>query len=245
MWQGIKEMVLTDKIKENTEVTSFYFKSKDGSELVKHKAGQFIAIDVNSEDEKYKDVKRTYSLSMKPNEETYRISVKRIEGGLISPYLHDNLQIGNVVKMLKPMGVFVLKENSDKPLVLISAGIGITPLISMLYVAMNTSRKIIFVQAVNNSSVQTFASELQKIKEKCSDMESIVFYSRPLENDVQGKDYDYEGRIGSDWISKNLPIDGEFYFCGPPPFMDAINKSLLELGVSKDNINFESFAPNK
>ena len=245
MWQGIKEMVLTDKIRENEEVISFYFKSKDGSELVKHKPGQFIAVDINVEDEKYKNAKRTYSLSMKPNEETYRISVKRVEGGLISPYLHDSLEIGDTIKIPKPMGAFVLKENSDKPLVLISAGIGITPLISMLYEAMNTTRKIIFVQAVNNSSVQTFAKELKDIEDKCSDMKSIVFYSSPLEHDIQGKDYDHEGRISSHWISKNLPMDGEFYFCGPPPFMDIINESLLELGVTKENINFEFFGPRK
>ena len=85
-WDGFKELVLVDKIEVCTDIISFYFKAKDGSKLIKHKAGQFLPFKIKTNDPKYKDVIRTYSLSMFPNEDIYRISVKKINGGLISTY---------------------------------------------------------------------------------------------------------------------------------------------------------------
>lgn len=242
---GIKELILTDKIKENKEVTSFYFKDKEGGKLLKHKPGQFIGVNPNESDECYKGVMRMYSLSMKPNEELYRISVKRVEGGLISTYLHDKLQVGDTINSLPPMGKFVLKENLDKPLILLSGGIGITPLLSMLYEAINTEREIIFVQAVQNSSVQTFKDDINNMQKFYRNLKSIVFYSKPLEKDVLGEDYNYKGHIDKEWIKENLPLDGDFYFCGPVPFMDIISSSLEEFGVLEENINFEYFGAKK
>lgn len=94
-WNDFKELVLIDKTEVCPDIVSFYFKSKDGNKLIKHKAGQFLPFKIKTDDPKYKDVIRTYSLSMFPNEDTYRISVKKINGGLISTYLHENLNIGD------------------------------------------------------------------------------------------------------------------------------------------------------
>ena len=131
---NFRELVLVDKIKECDDIISFYFKDKDNKALTKHKPGQFLPFQIQTEEPKYKGVMRTYSLSMVPNENMYRISVKKIENGLISSYLHDNLEIGDIIEAMEPTGVFTIKESSkNRPLVLISAGIGITPLLSMLY----------------------------------------------------------------------------------------------------------------
>lgn len=242
-WTGFKELVLIEKVKECDDIISFYFKANDGSKLIKHKAGQFLPFKIKTDNLKYKDVIRTYSLSIKPNDDIYRISVKRVPGGLISNYLHDELQVGDIIEAMPPAGIFTLKEDStSKPLVLISAGIGITPLISMLYDSGNKFNEIHFIQAVQNSNIQPFNRDIVELS-KLYPIKNHIFYSNPLASDKLGKDYQYTGYVTKDWIENNLPLNSEFYFCGPPPFMKGINKALLELNVSKDNIHFEFFGP--
>ena len=133
---NFRELILVDKIKECEDIFSFYFKDGDNKNLKKHKAGQFLPFKIQTDDPKYKDVMRTYSLSMFPNENIYRISVKKVDGGLISTYLHENFNVGDSIEAMVPTGLFTInKDLKNTPLVLISAGIGITPLLSMLYVS--------------------------------------------------------------------------------------------------------------
>lgn len=240
-WTGFKDLVLVDKVKECDDIISFYFKDKEGKKLVKNKAGQYLPFKIKSDDAKYKDEIRTYSLSMKPNEYLYRISVKRIEGGLISSYLHDKLEVGDSIEAMIPAGLFTL-ENSDKkkPIVLIAAGIGITPLLSMAYEGIEADSNVTFIQAVQNSQIQPFNYDINKMSE-ITNLKSYVFYSNPLEGDVAGENYDVLGFIGKEWIGNNLDLNSEFYFCGPPIFMKILNKALIELGVDRKNINFEFF----
>lgn len=240
-WRGFKELILVDKVKECEDIISFYFKDKEGKKLVKHKAGQYLPMKIKTEDNRYNEEIRTYSLSMKPNEYIYRISVKKMRNGLISSYLHNELKIGDSIEAMVPTGLFVLEDNKkDKPVVLISAGIGITPLISMLYEGIEDFKNVSFIQAVQNSKIQPFNYDIRKIAE-INELKNYVFYSSPLEVDVEGKDYDYTGFISKEWIEDNLDLNSEFYFCGPPPFMKNLNKSLIQLGVSRENIHFEFF----
>lgn len=240
-WRGFKELILVDKVKECEDIISFYFKDKEGKKLVKHKAGQYLPMKIKTEDNRYNEEIRTYSLSMKPNEYIYRISVKKMRNGLISSYLHNELKIGDSIEAMVPTGLFVLEDNKkDKPVVLISAGIGITPLISMLYEGIEDFKNVSFIQAVQNSKIQPFNYDIRKIAE-INELKNYVFYSSPLEVDVGGKDYDYTGFISKEWIEDNLDLNSEFYFCGPPPFMKNLNKSLIQLGVSRENIHFEFF----
>ena len=240
-WEGFKDFVLVDKVKECDDIISFYFKPKDNKKLVKHIAGQYLPIKLKTDNKKYRDEIRTYSLSMKPNEYIYRISVKKIQGGLISTYLHDELQVGDIIEAMIPAGLFTLnKKKGNNPIVLLAGGIGITPLLSMLYDEVDEGKKIYFVQAVQNSKAQPFNYDIKKIAET-SDVKSMVFYDRPLESDAQGNDYDFEGFITRQWLADNVPLNSSFYFCGPPPFMKNLNKCLLSLGVSKESINFEFF----
>ncbi|MGL5245097.1 MAG: FAD-binding oxidoreductase [Sarcina sp.] len=241
-WEGFKELVLVDRVNECEDIVSFYFKEKNGEKLIRHKAGQYLPFKIKTEDPKYKDVLRTYSLSMKPNEYIYRISVKKIKGGLISTYLHEKLKIGHLIEAMIPTGFFTLNKNiKDKPIVFIAGGIGITPLLSMLYECYDDiKREKYFIQAVQNSNMQPFENDLKIISE-FNNLKNIVFYSNPLEKDIKGRDYDFTGRITKEWIENNLPLNGEFYFCGPPPFMKGLNTSLKELNVKKEYIHFEFF----
>lgn len=238
-WTGFKELILVDKINECDDIISFYFKDKEGKKLVKHIAGQYLPIKIKSTNEKYNNQIRTYTLSMKPNEHIYRISVKKVEGGLVSNYLHDELQVGDKLEAMVPTGQFIMEQN-EKPIVLISAGIGITPLISMLYDGIEDKKDITFIQAVQNYKIQPFNHDIKKMEEIIK-LKNYIFYSNPLEGDVKGKDYDVEGFIGQEWIENNLDLNSEFYFCGPPIFMKILNKALIALGVNRENIHFEFF----
>ena len=231
-----------NKVKENDVVTSFYLTPVNKKALKTHKAGQFISIKPISTGNKSSEV-RQYTLSMKPGEDFYRISVKREDKGLISRYLHDNINISDEVEITEPLGEFILKD-SNKPLVLISGGIGITPMMSMLYKAIEEGRKVKFIQAVLNSNVHTFKKDLKDLAEKYDNIDVEFFYSNPLDTDKLGEDYQVEGYLTKEWIEHNLSKDEEFYFCGPLGFMKMIYDALKSMGVSDDSINYEMFGPS-
>lgn len=238
-----KQFIVEKKVKENDVVTSFYLKPTDNTELKVHNAGQFISIKPIKEGGN-SDKIRQYSLSMKPGSEFYRISVKREENGLISNYMHDEVKEGEIVSITNPVGVFTLKD-SDKPLVLISGGIGVTPVMSMLYKGIESNRKIIFAQAVINSKAHTFKEEVTNLTKENDNLKTAIFYSEPLEQDKLGTDYDYMGHITKEWITSNLPQNGDFYFCGPLGFMKHVFDCLTEMGINKEYIHYEAFGPAK
>ncbi len=231
-----------NKVKENDVVTSFYLTPVDKKVFKTNKAGQFISIKPISTGDNSGEV-RQYSLSMKPGEDFYRISVKREDKGLISRYLHENINVGDEVEITEPLGEFILKD-SNKPLVLISGGIGITPMMSMLYKAIEEGRNIKFIQAVMNSNVHTFKRELKEIAEKHNNVDVEFFYSNPLDTDKLGEDYQVKGYITKEWIENNLSKDEDFYFCGPLGFMKMIYDTLKAMDVSDDSINYEMFGPS-
>lgn len=238
---NFRELVLVDKVKECNDIMSFYFKDKKNQKLTKHKPGQFLPFQIQTQNPKYKGVMRTYSLSMAPNESMYRISVKKLENGLISSYLHDNLEVGDVIEAMEPAGIFTVKEESkNRPLILISAGIGITTLLSMFYEESKNRDNIYFVQAVQNSLMHPFKNDIDNIC-KYKNLSNTVFYSNPLDTDKEGIDYDFTGYVNKEWIRNNLPLDGDFYFCGPSVFMKSLESNLLDLGVKKEFINYEFF----
>lgn len=239
-WTGFRELILVDKIPACPGIMSFYFKAKDGGKLVKHTPGQFLPFKIKTDDEKYKDVIRTYSLSMFPNDYTYRISVKKIEGGLISTYLHENLNIGDSIEAMVPAGLFTIK-NKTNDIVLISGGIGITPLLSMLYTESAYRNNINFIQAVQNSEVHPFKDDIESLA-NLRGIKNTVFYSNPLATDKKGVDYDYTGYVNKDFLKGNVNLASDFYLCGPPPFMKALESTLLDLGVEKSRINYELFS---
>ena len=240
-WEGFKELVLIKKEDVCDTIKSFYFEAKDGSKLPKHIPGQFIPFKIKTDDNAMQDVTRTYSLSMKPNEDFYRISVKKIQDGVMSSYLHDKLNVGDSIECMPPCGIFVLDDTlpKDVPVVLLSGGIGVTPILSMLLEEAK-DRNITFVQAVQNSGMHPFKDEIDNICKE-NNLKNYIFYSNPLENDVEGENYDFTGYVSKEWIKENLPLNAAFYFCGPPMFMESLEKNLLELGVSQDRINYERF----
>lgn len=243
-FRGTKEFMVTGKVEESSVVTSLYLKRKDGVPVPTFISGQYIAITVDIPNTNHKHT-RNYSLSDSTDKDYLRISVKKEVGnpdGIVSNYLHSNVTIGATLTIGMPSGEFVLKE-SKKPLVLISGGIGITPLISMFKEACEKSnREIVFIQCALNSETHAFANEVNELKRENS--KSVIVYSAPSENDVLGNNYDFQGYLSAEILKKvNISEESEFYFCGSTPFMANVLSILKELNVSTENINYEFFGP--
>ena len=135
-WRGGRAFKLAAKLEESAEITSFYFRPVDEQPILEFEPGQYIGIKLNIDGQ---EVRRNYSLSALAKVGRYRISVKREPGGVVSNYLHDRLQVGDIVELFPPAGEFTLAA-SEKPLVLISGGVGITPTLPMLEAALATGR---------------------------------------------------------------------------------------------------------
>jgi len=160
-WMGFKDVLVFKTVKEDEAITSFYLKSSDGSKLPKFMAGQFITVRIKNDDNT-STKPRQYTLSMNSNEEFYRISVKREENGFLSKKLCDEIKEGDNLQITVPLGNFILKD-SEKPLVLIGGGIGITPMLTMAYGAINGNRKIYFIYSIPNAMHHSFREEIAKL----------------------------------------------------------------------------------
>lgn len=243
-YRGNKEFVVVRKEKESEVITSFYLQRKDGSPVPNFLPGQYIALTIEIPNTDHKHT-RNYSLSDR-NDKTYlRISVKKEVGnpeGVVSNFLHSNVKVGDSLMIGMPSGEFVLKENK-KPIVFISGGIGVTPLLSMFKKACKTNeRDIKFIQCVRNSEDQAFAKEINELK--ADNVTITTVYSEALITDVLGEQHDYEGFLTKE-ILRDVEVleESEFYFCGPTLFMANVLEILKELGIEEENIYYEFFGP--
>ncbi|MGI9280566.1 MAG: NO-inducible flavohemoprotein [Endozoicomonas sp.] len=247
-WRGTREFRVARKVKESDLITSFYFEPVNGEPIADFKPGQYIGIYLTPEHSENRCI-RQYSLSDAANGKSYRISVKR-EGagdtqGLISNYLHDDVQVGDVVELSPPAGDFFLDTNNESPVVLLSGGVGVTPLLSMLntLTALNTSEPIRFVHSALNGSTHAFSDHVNALAEKHDNVEKVVFYDEPAESD---QNYDHAGRTDLGLIREQIEIPGaHYYFCGPLGYMSMVNETLQGWGVPSENIHYEVFGPHK
>lgn len=241
-WKGFKEAIVFKKVQEDKNVSSFYLKMEDGSELPSFIPGQYIAVKVKRNDGTYSKIKQ-YTLSKDYNEDFYRISVKREPDGNVSKILCDEVNEGDVIEITAPVGKFVLKD-SDRTLILLGGGIGITPMLTMAYDAAPKGRKIHLIYSLPNSDSHSFKEEIEAFR-KYDNVKITTFYTRPFEKDIEEKPYDFKGRMTKEWMEENLPVDGDFYFCGPEQFMRSIYHNLVDMGVEKEQINYELFGPGQ
>ncbi|MEP3428187.1 MAG: pyridoxamine 5'-phosphate oxidase family protein [Roseibium sp.] len=245
-WQedadSARSLRLVDKSQESEDVTSFVFEARDGGPLPSFEAGQHLPIELDIPEKKGK-IQRTYSLSGAPNDSRYRISVKREANGLASTYLHDNLHVGTIIQSRKLAGGFPM-NSATWPLVLVSAGIGITPMLSILHdvARQNIDRPVWFVHGTRDGSHHAFKEEVRRLAQNRSNIQVRTYYSRPKGADVHGSDYDQKGRIsGKDLAALSGRPETQFLMCGPAAFMAEIKSDLEELSVSEDRIHYETF----
>jgi nitric oxide dioxygenase len=249
-WSGYRSFLVDQKVKETDAVTSFYLKPKDGQSIPTYKAGQYLTIKAEIPGEKYTHI-RHYSLSDSPGKDYYRISVKREDAhgdappGIVSNYLHKQVQVGDTLQFSAPAGDFLL-DDSDLPVVLISGGIGITPLLSMLntIAESKSQRQVTFVHATANSHTHAFKDHVNQLEKNHQNIKSYVCYDSPTEEDRTSQNFDKEGYIDLDFLQSIVPSkESVFYFCGPIPFMKNIQSALHQWGIPKEHIHFEAFSP--
>lgn len=242
--ESVRSLRLIEKIPESEDVTSFVFEARDAGPLPLFEAGQHLPIELavpGLED----PVRRTYSLSGAPSQESYRISVKREPRGLASRHLHDSVEPGAIIDSRRPAGDFMMTCNKC-PVVLVSAGIGVTPMISMLHAlaAEGDEQPVWFVHVVRDSAHHPLAREVRELAASRSGTRVHVAYSRPRPEDEAGVDYDSEGRIDGALLT-NLVGDGDahYFLCGPTSFMANLQNDLERRNISAEHIHTESFGP--
>ncbi|KAJ5701151.1 hypothetical protein N7488_008699 [Penicillium malachiteum] len=258
-WTDWREFKISDKVKESEEITSFYLAPVDGKPLPSFRPGQYISVQVYVPELKHLQP-RQYSLSDKPNPDYYRISVKKEKGlntaesgatahpGYVSNLLHDSFNKGDTLKVSHPCGDFFLStEESSSPVALISAGVGLTPLTSILneLTSKSADRKLHFVHGSRTSSVRAFKEHFADLETKNPNLQTTFFTSHPSEEDKEGVDYTFAGRVDLDKLaSKDLFLDvpeATYYICGPDKFMTDMEASLKSKGVKAAHIKMELF----
>ncbi|CAN5512300.1 NO-inducible flavohemoprotein [soil metagenome] len=237
-WRGGRAFRVARKVAESAEITSFYLEPQDGGALADFEPGQYIGLRlvVNGQ-----EIRRNYSLSAAPNGSNYRISVKREPGGVASNYLHDQVQEGDVLELSPPAGEFVLTD-SDKPLVLISGGVGITPTLAMLDAALRGTRPVHFIHFARNHSVHAFRAAIEAHHAKHSQLKRFYVYDEAAD---EAQAPHATGLLSSAQLAEWLPAsrDVDAYFLGPKPFMRHVKKQLRELGVPESQTRHEFFGP--
>ena len=244
-WRGLREFELVEKVQQSTTITSFVFKPTDGGKVATFKPGQYIGIYLTPSEFENQEI-RQYSLSGAPNSDTYRISVKREQGGKVSNYLHDKLNTGDLVMLAPPAGDFFLETDSKTPINLISAGVGLTPTLSMLETLTEHGAQVNWLHATEDSDQHAFKSEVQSLKESHNHINSFVWYNKVNDTDTLNQDYDFAGLMNFDSVKDHiLDPQAKYYFCGPVGFMQHVANQLLELGVNQEQLHYECFGPHK
>lgn len=237
-----RDLRLVSKVRESADVTSFYFASRDGGPLPSFRAGQHLPIELHLAGDLGK-VQRSYSLSGSAKDSRYRISVKREAQGLVSRVLHDVLETGAIIGSSKPAGDFVLPEDKT-PLVLVGAGIGITPLVSMLHelVSAGDTRPVWLVHGVRDGSHHPFRQEAFDLAAARSNIQLHSVYSRPSAIDLEKRSFYTQGRVsGKFLIDLVSQPDARYLLCGPAGFLAEVTADLQRHGVPEDRISFETF----
>ncbi|MFP3551504.1 NO-inducible flavohemoprotein [Paraburkholderia sp. SIMBA_049] len=237
-WRGTRPFVVARKVKESDEITSFYLRPADGGELLEFHPGQYIGLKLIVDGE---EIRRNYSLSAAANGREYRISVKREPNGKASNYLHDSVNEGATLNLLTPSGDFTLAHN-DKPLVLISGGVGITPTLAMLNAALQTSRPIHFIHATRHGGVHAFRDHIDELAARHPQLKRFYVYEKPRQHDDahHAEGYIDEARL-IEWLPATRDVD--VYFLGPKSFMQAVKRHLKTIGVPEKQSRYEFFGP--
>ena len=243
-WSGFRRLSVTGITREADSVISIRLEDPNGAPLPPTRPGQYLTLRVQP-DKQQRSVLRNYSLSGLPDAGYYRITVKRERDGVASGYLHTRLAVGDQLDIAAPRGTFIL-DQTDAPALLISAGIGATPVLAMLHALAEecSDREIWGLHSAGNSREHPFAAEARALLASLPNARRRVYYSRPGPNDVQGRDFDLAGRLtGSALADLNPPRDAQAYLCGPTSFMDEISAALAAIGIDASRIHTEPFGP--
>ncbi len=214
----------------------------DGQPLRKALPGQYVVLRVQLSPGG-PSLFRSYSLSGPASTESYRISVKIEPNGMAGSYLREHVHVGDQLEVSAPRGSFVL-EPGDRPIILLSAGIGATPVLAMLHTlsVAHSTRQVMWLHTARDGQHHPFAGEVRGLMRAIPNGRSYVCYTKPNSNDETGRDFDMTSRFSqSVFVELGLPRDADVYLCGPTRFMADMRASLAALGVTPDRIHIEIF----
>lgn len=238
-WRGARAFRVARKVPESTEITSFYLEPADDGQVLDFRPGQYISLRLVVDGE---EIRRNYSLSAAPNGRGYRISVKRERDGLASNFLHDRVPEGGALELFPPAGQFTLVD-SNRPLVFISGGVGITPTLVMAEAALDAKRPITFIHYARNAEAHAFGDLLDAWAQRYPRLQVYLAYDE--HDETTGRRPDAVGRPQVAQLQQWLPANRDFdaYFLGPKPFMAFIKRTLRELGLPDEQSRYEFFGP--
>jgi ferredoxin-NADP reductase/MOSC domain-containing protein YiiM/ferredoxin len=240
-WRGFRPFRVSRKTRENGNVTSLLLEPTDGQPVAATLPGQFVVLRLGPPSAPA--LMRSYSLSGQPDAAYWRVSVKREAQGAASAYVCDELKVGDTVQASAARGSFTL-GSGDTPVVLLSAGIGVTPVLAMLHAlaAEASTREIWWLYGTRNGREHPFAEETRGLLKTLARCRSHICYSSPDPEDRPNVDFDAVGRLNMLALQElNLPRDGEFYICGPSSFMSDLTAGLKALGMLPNRIHTETF----
>lgn len=241
-WIGFRPLRVSSVHDESQSVRSVSLSDPDGAPLPEWLPGQSITVRLHPEPDGAPLI-RNYSLSNRPGSADYRISVKREPHGLASGNIHAHVRPGDLLDVAAPRGAFFLTE-SDAPAILMSAGVGATPVLSMLHWLAEThsNRPLWWLHGARNGEEHPFAAEIRDLLKQLPGSRSHVFYSRPAPADRLGVDFTDDGRLTSDALAGlNLPHDADAYLCGPSAFMNELTAGLQAYGLDPSRLHSEVF----
>ncbi len=254
-WNGYRKFAVARKSRECDDVWAFYLKPHDGKSLPAFKPGQYLTfqLDLPGRD---KPLVRCYSLSESPHRsDYYRVTIKQekappdrpeLPPGAGSSYFAEVVKEGDILNVKAPTGHFYLDMTKSNPVVLIAGGVGITPMLCMAnaITASGTKREVFFFFGVRNQREHIHKLELEKLAAENDNIHLHVCYSKPGTNDILGRDYHHEGRVGIERLKEILPSNNfEYYLCGNGAFMKSITDGLEAWGVPEKEVHFEAFGP--
>ncbi|KMO29999.1 NO-inducible flavohemoprotein [Methylobacterium aquaticum] len=248
-WTGWRDVRIESVTIESETIRSFVLVPVDGGPVLRHLPGQSLGIRFDLPGEGVPT--RNYSVSCAPNDRSYRITVKREAtpgrpAGLVSSWLHDAAHPGMVLPIAAPAGDFVLDRASSAPVVLVSGGVGLTPMMSMLETlhAEAPERPTWYVHGALNGRVHAMAARARQFAAERPALRLHTVYEAPEATDRLGVDHDAIGRITPEWLVAHTPAaEATYYLCGPKPFLASLVHGLARLGVPAERIRYEFFGP--
>jgi ferredoxin-NADP reductase len=243
-WPGFRPLAVTATEQESESVVSVYLADPTGAAVPPALPGQFLTLRLIV-GEAAPPLLRSYSLSGDPGAGTYRISVKREPHGTGSRFVHTRVHAGDVLEVAAPRGTFVLQPGAS-PVLLISAGVGATPVLAMLHALADTrsSRDVWWLHGARNRAEEPFAAESRSLLARLASSHQHICFSRPGPDDAAGRDYQTQGRLSASVLAAlDLPRDAEAYICGPAAFMADVSAGLAAVGIDRVRTEIFGAAP--
>ena len=245
-WAGFRSLRVSRIDHESSSVFSLVLVPADGRPLIAAEPGQFVVLRLRPNPDA-PSILRSYSLSDTPSADHYRVSIKQEPNGLGSTYVHTHVRVGDVLDVSAPRGSFTLQPG-ERPIVLLSAGVGATPILAMLHAlaAAGSPRQVWWLYGARSHDEHPFAQESRGLVQMLPHSRSRIWYSRPGSNDRLGREFDVAGHLDIPALEElGVPRDADFYLCGPSAFLHDLKVGLVAWGVAADRVHVEIFGPGE